>query len=315
MAHYMKAESAYLTNSGADSNLQTVQLILESKPNMPVYMDKLAHATLAYAVKAAGRNDVIRFKHNDVDDLSKHIVNHGPGLVCVDTIYSSLGDIAPMEDIVDLCRRAGCILLADEAHSMGIIGPKGAGIVPMLGLEKDVHIRTSSLGKSFGAGGGIVAFNKDLAHLRDIIPTYSVMSVFSLAPQDCRAHRFIKTLDLIESDVGDTLRKELWDKSAYFRNGCIERGYDGQHVYEEGPIIPFVTGNIPECKAMYDKFIENQIHPSAFMYPVAPRNRSIIRWSMCNTVSWKDIDVTLNFLEENRDELKPWTWPWTMVRI
>ncbi len=183
----------------------------------------------------------------------------------------------------------------------------------MLGLEKDVPIRTSSLGKTFGAGGGIVAFNKEYSHLREILPTYAVMSVFSLAPQDCRAHRFIKTLDLIEGEVGENLRRELWNKSKSFREGCIERGYDGMHVHEEGPIIPFITGNIPECKTIYNSFIKKQIFPSAFMYPLAPRNRSIIRWSMCNTVSWHDIDVTLNFLEEHREQLKPWTWPWTMA--
>ncbi len=311
----MQAESTYLTNSGADSNLQILQLLLESNANMPIYMDKLAHATLPYAAKGAGRNDVMRFKHNDVGDLAKRITENGPGIVCIDTIYSSLGDIAPVEDIVALCKKTGSILLADEAHALGIIGPKGAGIISMMGLEQDVPIRTASLGKTFGAGGGIVAFNKDFAHLRDVIATYAVMSVFSLAPQDCRAHRFIKTLDLIEGEAGNALRKELWNKSAYFRKGCIELGYDGPHVYEEGPILPFVTGNIPECKAMYNMFIEKQIYPSAFMYPVAPRDRSIIRWSMCNTVSWEDIDVTLNFLEQNKDQLKPWTWAWTMVGI
>ncbi len=275
-------------------------------------MDKYAHATLPYAAKAAGRNDTMKFKHNDVGDLAKHIAQHGPGLVCIDTIYSALGDIAPLEDIVDLCRKTDCILLADEAHALGIVGPKGAGIVPMLGLENDVPIRTGSLGKTFGAGGGIVAFNKEFAHMRDFVPTYAVMSVFSLAPQDCRAHRFIETLDIIEGEVGDNLRKELWDKSQYFRKGCIERGYDGQLIHDEGPIVPFITGNIPECKVIYNSFIEQQIFPSAFMYPLAPRNRSIIRWSMCNTVTWEDIDITLNFLEENKDQLKPWTWPWTM---
>ncbi len=315
MTDYLRAESTYLTNSGTDANLQSLQLLLESNPNMPVYMDKLAHATLPYATKAAGRRDIIRFKHNDVGDLARMIAMHGPGVVCVDTIYSSLGDVAPLVDIVDLCRKTGSILVADEAHALGIIGPKGAGIVPMLGLENDVPIRTASLGKTFGAGRGLVAFNKEFAYMRELVPTYAVMSIFSLAPQDCRAHRFIKTLDVVESDIGDTLRKELLDKSSYFRAGCIEHGYNGAHMYEEGPIIPFITGNIPQCKAMYNIFIKAQIFPSAFLYPLTPRNRSIIRWSMCNTVTWQDIDVTLNFLHEHKEQLKPWTWPWTMVRM
>ncbi len=69
-------------------------------------------------------------------------------------------------------------------------------------------------------------------------------------------------------EVGENLRQELWDKSLYFRKGCIDRGYDGMHVHEEGPIIPFITGNIPECKTIYNSFIEKQIFPSAFMYPL-----------------------------------------------
>ncbi len=60
--------------------------------------------------------------------------------------------MAPLEDIIDLCKKTGCILLADEAHALGIFGPKGAGVVSMLGLEDEVPIRTGSLGKTFGAG-------------------------------------------------------------------------------------------------------------------------------------------------------------------
>ena len=94
---------------------------------MPVYMDKLSHATQVYAAKAAGKTKIMRFPHNDVAQLSKLIHLCGPGLVCIDTMYSSLGDVAPLEEIVDICKQTGSILLADEAHSLGIIGPKGAG--------------------------------------------------------------------------------------------------------------------------------------------------------------------------------------------
>ena len=310
----MGAACTYLTHSGTDSNQQIVQFILDSNPKLQVYADRITHATIIYGAKAAGRTQIRRFDHNNVSALARLIRNNGPGLVCVDSVYSSLGDVAPVEDILDLCKKTGSILLVDEAHALGIFGPQGTGIVPLLGLESDIPIRTASLGKAFGAGGGIIAFNQEYAHIKELIPTYSVLSVFSLGPQDSRAQRFISTLDILESKEGDNLRKELMDKSSHFRKGCIALGYDGENLYDEGPIIPFITGNIPETKAIYHLFIANKIYPSPFLFPVAPRNRSMIRWTLCNKLSWQEIDTTLNFLEEKREDLQPWKWPWTLAK-
>ena len=308
----MGAEKAYFTHSGTDSNQQIVQFILHSNPKFQFYLDKLAHPTMHHGAKAAGKTKIYSFDHNCTEKLAALISSHGPGLVCIDTVYSLLGDVAPIEEIANICNETGSILLADESHALGMFGPKGSGIVPMLGLENVVPIRTASLGKAFGALGGIIAFSPECTYMRELIPTYATMSVFSQAPQDSRVARFFGTLDIIESEAGKLLRKELWEKSAYFRKGCIERGYDGQSVRGEGPIISFVIGNIAETKSIYQKFVANKIYPSAGFYPVVPLNKSIIRWTLCTTISWEEIAITLNFLEEKRQEFKPWTWSWNM---
>ncbi len=313
MADWMHASSTYLTNSGTDSNLQVIQFLIDNHPGLPVYIDEYIHASVPYAIRAAGRMDARTFRHNNVADLERNIGNHGPGLVCIDTRYSFYGDLAPIEDIVLLCKRTGCILMADEANALGVSGPNGSGVVPMLGLQDDVPIRTASLGKAFGAGGGIVAYNKEYSHLRHSVPMSTVMAVYSLAPQDARAHRFLKTLDLLESEEGENRRKKLSSKRLYFQKGCIQVGYDGPFVHGKGPIVSFITGNAARCKDIYSVFTKNGIFPSAFMYPVAPHDRSIIRWTVCTTISWNEIEATLEFLERNKDVLKSWTWPKAMT--
>ncbi len=314
MARYMRAENTYFTHSGADSNQQIVQFMLHCNPKHQMYVDNLTHPTLVYAAKGAGKSKIYRFDHNCTQGLADLISKYDQGLVCIDTVYSLLGDIAPIGDILDICKKTGSILLADESHAIGIFGPNGSGIIPMLGLQNAVPIRTASLAKSFGALGGVIAFNPEYAYIRELIPTYATLSVYSQAPQDSRAMRFLGALDIYESEDGEKLRKELWEKSAYFRKGCIERGYDGPNLHDDGPIIPFITGDITETKSIYQRFVVNKIYPSAGFYPVVPMNRSMIRWTLCNKLSWQEIDVTLNFLEDKRQDLKPWTWPWTMDR-
>ncbi len=169
MAKYMGAENAYFTHSGGDSNQQIIQFILHSHPELQMYVDNMTHPTIEYAGRGAGKTKIYRFDHNSTERLSALISKYGPGLVCIDTVYSLLGDVAPMNDIIELCKQTGSILLADESHDIGLFGPKGSGIIPMLGLQNAVPIRTVSLGKAFGSLGGIIAFNPEYAYIREFI--------------------------------------------------------------------------------------------------------------------------------------------------
>lgn len=306
-AEWLGASKTLMTNSGTESNVNVLQVLL-SGTNWPLYIDKYAHATFVFGARAAGRNDYKHFKHNNVDELLKLIKEGGPGIVCIDTVYSALGTIAPIDEIVDICKQHGCILIADEAHAIGTFGKEGEGLIKMKGLEKEVPFRTTSLGKSFGGGGGLVIFNEQAAEGKEYIGYLSSMPVFSLAPQESLAVRLLGALDIVKKD--NWRREELDAKTEYFRQGALKRGYQGLYVqHSKTNIIPFVVGNVVFAKTVYDKFVGKHIYPSPHFYPASPRNKSVVRFTVCNINSYESIDYVLDFMEEIKDEIKPSEWP------
>ena len=306
-AAWLKSSETLLVNSGTEANVDVLQLLLTDNC-IPVYMDKYAHYTFVFGARATGHSHIIYFTHNDADDLLCKIKEYGPGVVCIDTIYSAMGTVAPLIEIVDICNSNDCVLVADESHALGVVGDQGRGLVPMLGLDQYVPFRTSSLGKAFGAGGGLIAFSEEVAEGKYIIPYLGTIPIFSLAPQESQAERLLHALRLIQTE--HWRREQLSAKTDYFRKGCINTGYTGQFVRNESTnIIPFVVGPIDFAKEVYDTLVANQIYPSPHFYPASPRNKSVIRFTICNTLTTEDIEMTLQFLKDFHETFKPWQWP------
>ncbi|CAD5124679.1 unnamed protein product [Dimorphilus gyrociliatus] len=293
-------------NSGTEANVAIFQAILENRPELPIYLDKFSHATMVLGANAAGRSDILTFKHNRLDHLRKMIDENGPGLIGVDSVYSAYGTVAPLEQLTELTRDTGSILLVDESHTYGICGEHGEGVVKELGLEKDVHVRTMSTGKALGAGGGAIVLNEAVGdHIEDIRKG-TRMSIFSLAPQDCIADRLLETLRLLKEEKWK--RTDLYDKIKYFRESCMEMGYNGLFVKGETPIITFVIGPVDMATEMYKDFVEKQIFPSPHVYPASPRNRTAVRFTVCHGVTYEQLNHVLDTLRNLREKYKPETW-------
>ena len=154
MASFLRSEAAILSQSGWAANVGLVQSIADEET--PVYVDFLAHMSLWEGIRAAGAR-AHPFRHNEPESLEKLICRHGPGIVLVDSVYSTNGGVCPLEEMVAVSGRQGCILVVDESHSLGTHGPQGAGLVVQLGLADQVHFRTASLAKAFSGRGGIIA--------------------------------------------------------------------------------------------------------------------------------------------------------------
>jgi len=153
MAECLKCDDVMLTTSGWAGNVGLLEAI--TPVFTPVYLDAHAHASLFDGVKlSVGKKVVV--KHNDTDDLIKRIEKNGPGIVCIDAVYSTDGSIGDIRKYVEICEDNDCILVLDEAHSFGIFG-EGAGLAVELGLEKRIPFRTISLNKALGGHGGLIA--------------------------------------------------------------------------------------------------------------------------------------------------------------
>ncbi len=182
LAEFMQAEAGVLCQSGYSANTGLIQVIASEQT--PVYADMMAHMSLWEGIRLAGAKPITVF-HNEVEHLERQILRHGPGVVVVDSIYSTTGSIAPLSEIVELCEAQGCILVADESHSLGTHGPNGEGLVVELGLADRVHFRTASLAKAFAGRAGFVTCSRRFA---DYFKSESNPAIFSstLLPHDIR---------------------------------------------------------------------------------------------------------------------------------
>ena len=115
----------------------------------------------------AGRGQPRPFRHNSPESLETQIKKFGPGIICVDSIYSSKGTIAPLVEMSEIANNYGCVFVVDESHSLGITGPEGRGMIYELGLQSMVHFVTASLAKAFVSRAGVILGNvRDLEFLR-----------------------------------------------------------------------------------------------------------------------------------------------------
>jgi CAI-1 autoinducer synthase len=191
------------------ANTGLIQVI--AGEGVPVYADMMAHMSLWEGIKCAGAKPVTVF-HNEVEHLERQILRHGPGVVVVDSIYSTTGSIAPLREIVEICEAQGCILVADESHSLGTHGPNGEGLVVELGLAERVHFRTASLAKAFAGRAGFVTCSRRFA---DYFKSESNPAIFSstLLPHDI--HGLAATLGVIRQE--GWRRERLRANAAYLR--------------------------------------------------------------------------------------------------
>jgi len=160
LAHFYGMEAGLLYNSGYDANIGIFSSILDRGDT--VIMDNLCHASIRDGIRlsfAKGYN----FRHNDLNHLEERLKSaEGNVYVAVESVYSMDGDKAPLKAIVDLCHSYGAYLIVDEAHSGGIIGKGGRGLVNQLGLDDDVFLKLITFGKAYGSTGAIALCSESL---------------------------------------------------------------------------------------------------------------------------------------------------------
>jgi CAI-1 autoinducer synthase len=212
----MQAEDAVLCSSGYTANVGLIQSF--AAKGTPVYLDMKAHISLHEGVISAGATP---FRHNDPQSLDRALSVAGPGLVAVDGLHSTDGDIAPLAELVEVCERRGAALIVDETHSFGTQGPGGAGLVVATGLAEHVNFRTVGLSKAVASRGGIiVCSNRNAEYFR----YESLPAIFSTSVMQHEVAGFSAVLDIFASE--DWRRTHLNANHAYLKNGLDALGYN-----------------------------------------------------------------------------------------
>lgn len=294
----MRAEAAVLVNSGYGANVGVVQAI--AREGTPVYIDMKAHISLWEGIISGGGKPV-PVRHNDTVHLSRMIALHGPGVIVVDAVYSLDGDICPLAEILDIVESNDCVIVVDETHSFGAMGPDGAGFAVREGLAHRVHFRTLGLSKAVPSRGGAILCSQRYA---EFLRYESVQAIFSTTVLPHEVAGYDAALDIF--------RDEPWRQQRVNENhrrlkiALSELGYNVES--SKAQIIALEAGDIRTTTRLRDALEARGVFGSIFMPPATPQKRCLMRFSVNCGLSEREIGHTIEVCAEVRGELDVANW-------
>lgn len=298
VADYMRAEAAVLCMSGYCANIGLIQAI--AGPGVPVHIDMRAHASLWQGI-ATVQATARPFRHNDPDHLDRQIRHHGPGIVVVDALYSTDGALCPLAEIAAVAETHGCVLVVDETHSLGTLGPKGAGLTVALGLTHKVHFRTAGLSKAVASRGGVVIAS---ARNAEYFRYAAFPMIFSTSVLGHEVAGYNAAFDIIEAE--DWRRTRLHAHHAYLREGLDDLGYNVDAC--DAQIIALEAGSELAVVHLREALESRDVFGCLFCTPATPRNRALLRLTVNAGLTCDQLDHVLRVCAEIRGEVGMADW-------
>ncbi|MGK0250123.1 MAG: CAI-1 autoinducer synthase [Oleispira sp.] len=282
LAHYLGMGSCLLSQSGWAANVGLLQTICA--PKIPVYIDFFAHMSLWEGARISGA-DIHPFRHNNVAHLRKQIQRYGEGIILVDSVYSTIGTIAPLEAIYEVAEEYGCALVVDESHSLGTHGPNGSGLINELGIRDRVNFVTVSLAKTFAYRAGAILGPEKLVQT---LPFIAYPAIFSSTVLPQEVARLESTLKVIQH--ADEKRRRLFERAKALRVGLKHIGFT---IRSESQIIALECGSERNTERVRDFLEDRNVFGAVFCRPATGKNRNIIRLSVHADMTEKDVDHVL----------------------
>ncbi|TLY43802.1 MAG: glycine C-acetyltransferase [Nitrospirae bacterium] len=260
-----------LYSSCFDANTGLFETLLSEQD--AILSDALNHASVIDGIRLC-KAQRYRYAHGDMAELGKGLretAGRRIRLIATDGVFSMDGDFARLDAIVALAEQYGALVMVDDSHATGFIGPTGRGTPELLGVADKVDLITSTLGKAVGGGTG--GFTSGRRELIELLRQRSRPYLFSNAvpPMICAAG--LKALELIRQ--GDELRRRLEENARFFRQALEKLGFKvrpGTH-----PIMPVMLGDAALAVRMADRLLEEGVYVIGFSYPVVPKGEARIR--------------------------------------
>ncbi|MEO6952425.1 MAG: 8-amino-7-oxononanoate synthase [Polyangia bacterium] len=294
LAAWLGVDRALLFNSGYQANLGVVSAL--ARPGDAVFSDALNHASLIDGCRLS-RASVHIYAHGDLDNL-KALLEHSAAprkLVLTESLFSMDGDIARLSELATICRAAGALLVVDEAHAVGALGPMGVG------LATDADLVIGTFGKSFGGFGAYVAGPEAAVEL---ISQRARSFIFSTALPGLISAGTLAALHIVMGAEGDARRTVLASRCSELGRGLERLGLgigSGTHIQ---PLLlrdpdPLAVMRISELLLQRGLFVQG-IRP-----PTVPRGTSRLRVSLMATHTSEQLDALIDALGSLRDHLRP----------
>jgi 8-amino-7-oxononanoate synthase len=277
LADLVHKESALVFSTGFQVNLGIISTLVARDDS--VIVDRLDHASIMDGCRLA-MGETLRFRHNDIEDLERVLrkADSRPGgkLVVVDGVFSMEGDVSDLPHIVPLAKRHGARILVDEAHSVGVMGPTGAGTTEHFGLTDQVDLVMGTFSKSFASIGGFVAGDDKVIQY---IKHHARALIFSAAMAPYAVATVQACVDILRAEP--ERRERLWKNAQFLKEGIQGLGFNTGPC--DSPVIPVIIGPITETFVFWKELLEEGVFTNPVIPPAVPENSSRIRTSVMAT--------------------------------
>jgi glycine C-acetyltransferase len=271
---FLGTDDTILYGSCFDANGGLFEVLLDERD--AVISDALNHASVIDGIRLC-KAARLRYAHADMADLEAKLNEARSArlrLIATDGVFSMDGDLAKLDRIVELADRYDAVVMVDDSHGTGVLGPNGRGTPAHFGVADRVDIVTSTLGKALGGAAG--GFTSGRAEIVELLRQRSRPYLFSNALPPVIAAAALQAVTLVAE--GDALRAQLRENAAFFRSGLTALGFTlvpGDH-----PIIPVMLGEAALATRMADRLLAEGIYVVGFSYPVVPKGQARIRVQM-----------------------------------
>jgi 8-amino-7-oxononanoate synthase len=290
LAEFVNKEAALVVSTGFQTNVAAISCLV-SKGDV-VITDRSDHASIVDGCRL-GFGKIVKYRHNDMEDLGRVLKNIGDGtakLIVTDGVFSMEGDIVDLPRLVELGKKYNARIMVDDAHSMGVLGPKGDGTAAHFGLEDDVDMIMGTFSKSFVSIGGFIAADFDVI---DYIKHHGRALIFSASMPPASVAAVRDALKIIKSER--ERRERLMKNADKMRRGFQAMGYNTGT--SQTPIIPVVIGEDVKTFYFWKTLFENGIFSNPVVTPAVPPGQALIRTSYMATHSDEELDQVLEIFQ------------------
>jgi glycine C-acetyltransferase/8-amino-7-oxononanoate synthase len=285
-------DHAMVFSTGYQANLGIISTIAGKGDYIVLDID--SHASIWDGCKM-GDAEVVPFKHNDIEAMEKRLkrIPEGAGkLVILEGVYSMLGDIAPLKEMVRIAKSHGAMVLVDEAHSMGFIGPNGRGVAEAEGVLDDVDFVIGTFSKSVGTVGGFCVSNH---------PKFEIMRLV------CRPYVFTASLppsvvataatSIRKLMHGTAKREHLWENSKRLHGGLKALGFTLGTEVPQSAIVAVIMPDLERGAMMWEALLREGLYVNLARPPATPANMTLLRCSLCAEHSEEQVATILGMFE------------------
>ena len=295
LAEFLGKEDCIVFSTGYNANLGLISGLVGRRD--VVFLDKLDHASIVDGAKLSD-GETVRFNHGDLAGLERKLERH-PGvgkMVIVDGVFSMEGDIADVPNLLKVCQRHGAALAIDDAHSIGVLGPKGDGTAAHFGLVDEVELVAGTFSKSLASIGGFVAASRTIInylrhHCRPLI--------FTAALPPSNTAGVLAALRVLQEDT--ERREQLWANARRLKDGFQQIGFDTGPT--ETPIVPILIGPLDKTLVIWRKVFDAGIFTNPVVPPAVPPSQCRLRTSVMATHTPEQIDFAVETIGKIGHEL------------